>query len=779
MRKVFIALFLLFPVIAAAQSIAISPTRIQYNSEGVILTITGSRLAGNVATLVDFTYPDGGVAEQTAASATADLVTVEVPLSVTGVPGAWQVTVVAVDDNGNRVTDPATLTIYANLPPSITVPEVVTAEATSASGAAVDFSDQVSGFSFVDPPPAPTISCTPASGSTFALGSTNVVCTATDSFGSTSASFRVFVVDTTPPVITVPEPFTTTNPVTYTVTAVDLVDGSRPVTCSPASGSTFPTGVTTVQCSASDTRNNTAFASFQVSVGTPPPPTMTLPANMTVFADDNVGITVAYEVTADQEATIVCSPESASFFPIGTTTVNCTATNAFGVSSTGSFTITVIADPRPILILPADITVDPTSPAGAVVTFTATATDSVDGTIPVTCTPPSGSTFPLGATFVQCSATNSRGYTRGGGFYIFVRDGTPPVLTLPTSVNVASSGNPDGTEVTYTATAHDAVDGDVPIDCEPSSGSLFPDGTTTVTCRAVDSSGNIATGSFNVNVGDTQPPVITFPTSVTAEATSAAGAVVTFVVTAVDNFDGPVPVVCSPASGSLFPLGTTQVTCTARDAAGNTAMVMFNVMVVDTTPPSLTLPADITVDADANCSAVVNYTATATDLVDGSVSVTCTPPSGSTFTLGTTTVNCSATDAHNNTATGSFHVTVQDVTPPTIQSVTATPSNIWPDNHVLVNVGIDVVAVDNCDTAPVNRIISVTSNQLINGPGDGNSNPDYIITGDLTLQLRAERTANQDRTYTITVTSTDASGNTSTATVTVTVSQTARRRATF
>src|ERR1051325_860929 len=692
MRKLLVALFLLFPVIASA-AITISPARVAYNTEGQILSISGSFRPGNVATLVDFTYTDGGVAEVVANSVTSELITCEIPLSVTGQPGPWAVSVVFVDDNGVRTDDGATLFIFANLPPILNVPEVLTAEATSASGAAVDFSGDVNGISFVDPPPAPTISCTPASGSTFALGTTPVSCTATDSFGSTHGSFKVFVGDTTGPVITVPAPFTTTNPVTYTVSAVDAVDGTRPVTCSPASGTTFPNGVTTVQCSSTDLHDNTSFASFQVSVGAPPAPTLTLPANMTAVAADHVGVRVAYEVTADQDAAVVCTPESGSFFNIGTTTVSCTATNSFNVSSTGSFTITVIGDPRPILIVPNDITVDPAGPSGTVVTYTATATDGVDGSLTPVCTPPSGSTFAPGATLVQCSVTNSRGYSRFGAFYVFVRDGTPPVLTLPTAVNVASSGSPDGTVVNYTASAHDAVDGDVAVSCEPDSGTLFPDGETTVQCRAVDLSGNIATGSFIVTVGDTQPPVISFPPSVTAEATSPAGAFVTYVVTAVDNFDGAVPVVCAPASGSTFHLGTTQVTCTSRDSSNNVAMIFFNVFVVDTTPP-------------------------------------------------------------------------------TILILTPTPSNIWPENHKYVDVTIAANVVDNSDTAPVTRIISVTANQPILGPGSGNTTPDWEITGDLTVKRRAERTNNQNRIYTLTVTSTDSSGNTSTATVQVFVSQT-------
>jgi len=82
------------------------------------------------------------------------------------------------------------------------------------------------------------------------------------------------------------------------------------------------------------------------------------------------------------------------------------------------------------------------------------------------------------------------------------------------------------------------------------------------------------------------------------------------------------------------------------------------VTVKDTTPPVLTLPADITVTATSRLGARVSYTATATDNVDPHPTVTCAPPSGAQFPLGLTTVNCTARDASGNTSTGSFHVRV-------------------------------------------------------------------------------------------------------------------------
>jgi Tol biopolymer transport system component len=96
---------------------------------------------------------------------------------------------------------------------------------------------------------------------------------------------------------------------------------------------------------------------------------------------------------------------------------------------------------------------------------------------------------------------------------------------------------------------------------------------------------------------------------------------------------------------------------------GNTALDKFAdwqpvVASADIDPPLLTLPANRIVDATSPAGATVTYAVTATDTVDPLPSVSCSPPSGSTFPVGTTTVNCSASDVSGNTSTGSFTVTV-------------------------------------------------------------------------------------------------------------------------
>jgi hypothetical protein len=106
--------------------------------------------------------------------------------------------------------------------------------------------------------------------------------------------------------------------------------------------------------------------------------------------------------------------------------------------------------------------------------------------------------------------------------------------------------------------------------------------------------------------------------------------------------------------------GLVRVAYTTQEGGSdsNVYAVSFDITAVDTTPPALHLPADLTTQATGNSQASVTYTATATDLVDGSVPVTCSPTSGSAFPAGTTTVDCSASDAHHNTANGSFTVSV-------------------------------------------------------------------------------------------------------------------------
>jgi hypothetical protein len=164
-------------------------------------------------------------------------------------------------------------------------------------------------------------------------------------------------------------------------------------------------------------------------------------------------------------------------------------------------------------------------------------------------------------------------------------------------------------------------------------------------------------GSVGVllNRSDRTPPTLTVPADLSVGATGPDGAAVTFAASASEGTAS-----CLPASGTRFPVGETTVWCSALDAAGNTGERSFRVTVVaDATPPVLSVPAKLVVDATSPAGARVTFAATATDAVDGTVAVDCAPASGGTFAIGDTTVRCTATDAAGNVATKQFAVHVQ------------------------------------------------------------------------------------------------------------------------
>ena len=196
--------------------------------------------------------------------------------------------------------------------------------------------------------------------------------------------------------------------------------------------------------------------------------------------------------------------------------------------------------------------------------------------MPVTCTPAAGSTFALGITTVTCKVTDAAGNTGTATFTVEVPDQTKPVVTVPADIAAEATGS-NGVAVTYIGvTGSDDVDGPLTATCSKASGTVFPIGTTAGTCSATDKAGN----TFTVTVEDTTAPNLTVSAAKTATATSATGASVTYTApTATDIVDGAVAASCDKASGSTFALGTTTVTCTATDKAGDVGTERFTVTV--------------------------------------------------------------------------------------------------------------------------------------------------------------------------------------------------------
>lgn len=167
--------------------------------------------------------------------------------------------------------------------------------------------------------------------------------------------------------------------------------------------------------------------------------------------------------------------------------------------------LTVVGDLPPTLTLPGSMTVEGDEVGGAVVSYTATASDPEDGSLSPDCSPASGAFFPLGSTTVDCTATDSAGHRVSGSFDVTVVDTTPPSLGPLGPVDLTTT-DPAGTTASYALpTAVDLVDPSPVVSCAPAPGTWLPLGTTSVACTATDASGNTASASFALTVSYDPP----------------------------------------------------------------------------------------------------------------------------------------------------------------------------------------------------------------------------------------------------------------------------------
>jgi hypothetical protein len=358
----------------------------------------------------------------------------------------------------------------------------------------------------------------------------------------------------------------------------------------------------------------------------------------------------------------------------------------------------------------------------------------------------SGLSFNTGVTTVTYTLTNEP--TAFSSFTVTVVDNETPTISCPSNLSMNNDIGVCGAIVNYSLPVfNDNCPGaNLVRTAGPASGSVFPVGVTTVTHQVTDASGNTASCSFTVTVVDAEDPTITCPSNITVNnATGTCGATVNYTTpTFNDNCPGAtINRTAGPASGSVFPVGTTTVTHVVTDAAGRTASCSFTVTVVDAEDPTITCPSNITVNnATGTCGATVNYTTpTFSDNCPGAtINRTAGPASGSTFPVGVTTVTHQVTDASGNTASCSFTVTVNDTENPVIScpaNITVTASG---PGGTVVNYSNPIFS-DNC----TGSVLSQTA-----GLPSGSTFPIGVTTNTFLV--------------------TDASGNTNTCSFTVTVS---------
>ncbi len=212
------------------------------------------------------------------------------------------------------------------------------------------------------------------------------------------------------------------------------------------------------------------------------------------------------------------------------------------------------------------------------------------------------------------------------------------------------------------------------------------------------------------------------------------------------------------------------LTVTCSDGSADTRCT--RVTVTDKVPPVITCPADRVVSCEQPTDPAHTGMAIAIDICKPDPLITSsdavTP--GACANERTIARTWTATDGCSNRADCLQTIQVVDTTAPVIGSVSAAPNVLWSPNHKMVPIRVTATATDNCSATPVCTITKVVSNEPENGLGDGDTAPDWKITGPLSVDLRAERSGTGNgRIYTITVTCTDDCGNSSAGTTKVTV----------
>ncbi len=226
----------------------------------------------------------------------------------------------------------------------------------------------------------------------------------------------------------------------------------------------------------------------------------------------------------------------------------------------------------------------------------------------------------------------------------------------------------------------------------------------------------------------------------------------------------------------------------------------------DSTPPSIVCPIPGTVAAGTNCMTPVDFRSRVmtSDNSAAPVTVSQVPSPTTPLGLGTHTLTFVGTDAAGNQSEPcTTTVTVIDASAPIITSVSPSQKHLWPPNNRFVPITISVTGFDNCSSELTCEIVSVTSNEPRRGRNGGkygkhgwnyddkyddkrrsdkkdddddddddkrrdNGSPDWVITGPLSVSLRAERLGSGNgRFYTITVRCTDEAGNSSPGVATV------------
>ncbi|HEX5705403.1 MAG TPA: PxKF domain-containing protein [Pyrinomonadaceae bacterium] len=492
------------------------------------------------------------------------------------------------------------------------------------------------------------------------------------------------------------------------------------MTSAPASGTFFPVGTTPV----TTTTGSGASCNFNVTVVNTPQPTISCAADQTAAAasgQSSASVSVTPPSFTGSGAILSSSRSDQGAigdpYPVGTTEITWTATDQYGTMATCTQRVIVTSADAATISCPANKTYTATAGCERTLSSAEIGTPTVGGvgttyegvrSDHLALTDP----FPAGQTAITWTATNSLGNascvqiitinTTGG------TDVTAPTLNIPADISLSTSecavllddelgvatADDDCTNaVTISRTGLPQIACPIPGNPGRTCDSFyFPTGTTNITYTATDAAGNSTTLVQHVTIAESPatPPTITAPNDVTMDTLATDASCGTYIgdatlgsAVAADNCPGVTVTRSGVPAGNIFPVGPTTVTYTATDRTGQTATDTQVITVNDKTPPAISCPANITVYLPLNSTATsmpVTYPAATASDNCGGTTIGYSIASGSTFSVGETTVTATATDTHSNTASCTFTITVlYNFTgffspvnnPPTLNSVNA------------------------------------------------------------------------------------------------------------
>ena len=593
---------------------------------------------------------------------------------------------------GGPVTNSASLVVSE--PPTITTSSDKTVEA----GSTWTFDTPIANY----PITVLTTVTNPAGQCTFMAKRT---WQAMDSCGNTAQSSQtVTVVDTSTPTVTCPPDVTVAANAGCAATGVILGNPVASDNCSVVSvtnnaPSSFPLGTNLVTWTATDSSGNASSCVQRVTVVDTNAPTISCPADVTVSANAGctaTGVTLGSPVTSDNCSVASATNNAPASFPLGTNLVTWTVTDSSGNTSSCVQRVIVRDTSAPTISCPADVTASANAGCAATnVTLGNPVTSDNCSVASVTNNAPAS--FPVGTTLVTWSVTDSSGNANSCVQRVLVLDTNAPTISCPADVTVSANAGCAATNVTLgnPVTSDNCSVASVTNNAPAS----FPLGTTLVTWTVTDSSGNANSCVQRVLVLDTNAPTISCPADVTVSANSGCTATNVTLGNPVTSDNCSVASETNNAPAS-YPLGTTLVTWTVTDSSGNASSCVQRVTVVDTNAPTISCPADVTVSANASCTATgVTLGSPVTSDNCSVASVTNNAPVS--YALGTTLVTWTVTDSSGNANSCVQRVTIVDTNTPTIScpaDVTVSANAGCAATNVTLG---NPVTSDNCSVASV------------------------------------------------------------------------------